>query len=180
MDRGDRRYFHYIQDTPVLVRFLGTFCGYEVRREKPPCHPEGNRHRNLHQKGHEVQPQSLCGSKDGLTPTSQTPGDFQFRQMRILEFPRYAGLLGTSRVVHASFGWWLISPINSFDYVYYVYRSRACPSIEWGTSRSTNYGANRFRSFGRILQRCFRAEYGEENEAIPRGWVDDYLQRSGE
>lgn len=82
-----RRYFHYVQDTPILDFFSFQSARYKVARD------------NWHGVNLEVyyDPQHpynvdriLAAMKDALGYYTRNFGPFQFRQLRILEFPDYA------------------------------------------------------------------------------------------
>jgi hypothetical protein len=66
----------------------------------------------------------VASLKDGLTYYSDTYGPFQFRQMRVIEFPRYAQFAQSfpNTVPYSeAFGWVAdLSDPNKFDYVYWV------------------------------------------------------------
>ncbi|MBN8737811.1 MAG: ABC transporter permease [Xanthomonadales bacterium] len=84
---GGRRYFHYVQDTPILDFFSFQSARYEVAREKwhdvnleiyyDPQHP------------YNVQ-RMFKAMRLSLDYYTQHFGPYQFRQLRILEFPDYA------------------------------------------------------------------------------------------
>jgi ABC-2 type transport system permease protein len=82
-----RRYFHYVQDTPILDFFSFQSARYKVARDNwqgvnlevyyDPQHP------------YNVD-RILAAMKDALGYYTRNFGPFQFRQLRILEFPDYA------------------------------------------------------------------------------------------
>ena len=84
---GDRHYFHYVQDTPILDFFSFQSARYTVARDKwndvalevyyDPQHP------------YNVE-RMLTAMKLSLDYYTQHFGPYQFRQLRILEFPDYA------------------------------------------------------------------------------------------
>ncbi len=84
---GDRRYFHYVQDTPILDFFSFQSARYMVARDKwhdvalevyyDPQHPY-----NIER--------MLAAIKLSLDYYTQHFGPYQFHQLRILEFPDYS------------------------------------------------------------------------------------------
>jgi ABC-type transport system involved in multi-copper enzyme maturation permease subunit len=84
---GDRHYFHYVQDTPILDFFSFQSARYKVARDKwhdvalevyyDPQHP------------YNIQ-RMFKAMKLSLDYYTQHFGPYQFRQLRILEFPDYA------------------------------------------------------------------------------------------
>jgi ABC-type transport system involved in multi-copper enzyme maturation permease subunit len=85
--QGDRRYFHYVQDTPILDFFSFQSARYKVARDKwhdvnleiyhDPQHP------------YNIQ-RMFTAMKLSLDYYTKHFGPYQFRQLRILEFPDYA------------------------------------------------------------------------------------------
>jgi len=141
---GDRRYFHYIQDTPIQAFFTVVSAAYEVEKEKVTLesgeeidielfyHPDHSR--NLDR--------FMAAYVDGLHYFSATYTPFQFRQMRLLEFPRYAGFAQSfpnTVPFSESFGWIAnLSDPNSFDYVYFV-TAHELAHQWWGHQITPNY-----------------------------------------
>jgi hypothetical protein len=82
-----RRYFHYKMDAPILDFYSFNSGRYEVRR---------NRWNDVnleiyYQPGHEFNLDRMDQAmKETLTYSSQNFSPFQFHQLRIIEFPRYA------------------------------------------------------------------------------------------
>jgi hypothetical protein len=83
----NRRYFHYKMDAPMCDFYSILSARYAVKRDKW-------RDVNLeiyYHVGHEYNlDRMMQGMKDALTYYSEKFSPFQYRQMRILEFPRYA------------------------------------------------------------------------------------------
>ncbi|HVX05162.1 MAG TPA: M1 family aminopeptidase [Rhodanobacteraceae bacterium] len=85
--QNGRRYFHYVQDTPILDFFSFQSARYKVARDKwhdvnleiyyDPQHP------------YNIQ-RMFKAMKLSLDYYTQHFGPFQFRQLRILEFPDYS------------------------------------------------------------------------------------------
>jgi ABC-type transport system involved in multi-copper enzyme maturation permease subunit len=81
-----RRYFHYKMDTPILNLYSFQSARYAVRRDKW-------KDVNLeiyYQPGHEFDLDTMMESmKESLAYCSENFSPFQFRQLRIIEFPDY-------------------------------------------------------------------------------------------
>ncbi|VXB51744.1 M1 family aminopeptidase [Massilia sp. 9I] len=85
MDKG-RRYFHYRMDKPILNFYAIQSARYEVRHDRWQdvtidvfYHP-----------GHEYNVERMIrGAQAGLEYASRRFGPYQFRELRIVEFPRY-------------------------------------------------------------------------------------------
>ncbi|MGA8276754.1 MAG: M1 family aminopeptidase [Rhodanobacteraceae bacterium] len=83
---GDRRYFHYVQDTPILGFFSFQSARYVVKRDHwhdvalevhyDPQHPYN-------------VGRMIAAAKHALDYYTANFGPYQFRQVRILEFPDY-------------------------------------------------------------------------------------------
>lgn len=85
-EEGDRRYFHYKMDRPILDFYSFLSARYEVKKDRwndvaieVYYHP-----------GHDRNLDRMINSvKKGLDYFSANFSPYQFRQFRILEFPRY-------------------------------------------------------------------------------------------
>ena len=87
---GGRRYFHYKMDAPILNFFAFQSARYAVKRDA--WHgPAGEVAIEIYyQPGHEFDLDSMDASvKDSLAYFSANFGPYQYRQFRIVEFPRY-------------------------------------------------------------------------------------------
>jgi len=139
-----RRYFHYIQDTPIQAFFSVLSASYKVLKDKTKLASGKEIDVEVYyQEGHEYNLDRFVSAyKDGLKYFSNTYGDFQFRQMRLFEFPRYAGFAQSfpNTVPFAeSFGWVAdFSDPNSFDYVYFV-TAHELAHQWWGHQITPNY-----------------------------------------
>lgn len=139
-----RRYFHYIQDTPIQAFFNIVSAEYDVLEDKVLL--SNGKEINIeifHHPEHKYNlDRFLASYKDGLEYFSNTYGDFQFRQMRLLEFPRYAGFAQSfpNTVPFAeSFGWVAdFDDPDDFDYVYYV-TGHELAHQWWGHQITPNY-----------------------------------------
>jgi len=90
-----RRHFHYKMDAPIANFFSFQSGRYEVRKDV--WHrDDGTSAADVpieiyYQKGHEFNLDSmLAATKAALSYNSQHFGPYQYRQFRIIEFPRYA------------------------------------------------------------------------------------------
>ncbi|MDW3645572.1 MAG: M1 family aminopeptidase [Bacteroidia bacterium] len=87
-----RRYFHYKMDVPMFNFYSMISARYEVVREAWET-PQG-RPVNLevyYHKGHEYNLDRMMGSmKHSISYYEEHFSPYQFRQMRIMEFPRYS------------------------------------------------------------------------------------------
>ncbi len=90
----ERRYFHYKMDQPMIPFFSIVSARYEVLKDQIVLpHGEGKKEVDLeiyYHKGHEYNLESMMqGMKNALTYFSENFGPYQYKQMRILEYPRY-------------------------------------------------------------------------------------------
>lgn len=188
---GDRRYFHYIQDTPIQSFFTFVSAEYTVLKDEARL-PDGQKVdiEIFHHPEHTYNLDRFVQSyKDGLTYFSETYGNFQFRQMRLLEFPRYAGFAQSfpnTVPFSESFGWVAdFSDPNDFDYVYYV-TAHELAHQWWGHQITPNYtrGANLISEALAEFSALILSErrYGKDNmQRFLKAELDDYLRgRSNE
>jgi ABC-type transport system involved in multi-copper enzyme maturation permease subunit len=85
--QGDRRYFRYAGDAPILNFFSFLSARYAVRKDR--WHDIAIE--IYYQPGHEYNlDRMVAGVKKSLDYYEKNFGPYQFRQVRILEFPRYA------------------------------------------------------------------------------------------
>ncbi|MEZ4829061.1 MAG: M1 family aminopeptidase [Bacteroidia bacterium] len=87
-----RRHFHYKMDAPMFNFYSILSARYEVQREVFDLPGVGPVNLEIYyHKGHEYNLDRMMeGMKHSLTYYTQHFSPYQFRQMRILEFPRYA------------------------------------------------------------------------------------------
>ncbi len=82
-----RRCFHYRTDAPILGFFSVLSARYAVRRDAW----NGVNLEIFYQPGHEFDlDEMMAGMKEALAYDSESFGPYQFKQARIVEFPRYA------------------------------------------------------------------------------------------
>jgi len=121
-----RSYFQYIQDTKIQF-FLSIISGnFDVFKDSVTI-SNGNKIKIeiYHHKNHKFNLQRFNISlKDGLEYFSDSYGPYQFRQMRIIEFPRYetfAQSFPNTVPYSEAFGWvGDFSDPDKFDYTYWV------------------------------------------------------------
>lgn len=143
-EANGRRYFHYIQDAPIQLFFTVVSARYDILRDTAYL-PDGSpvNLEIFHHADHTVNIDRFMGAyRDGLDYYSKTYGDFQYRQMRLLEFPRYAGFAQSfpnTVPFSESFGWQAnFKDPNDFDYVYFV-TAHELAHQWWGHQVVPNY-----------------------------------------
>ncbi len=93
---NDRKYFHYKMDKPMLPFFNIVSARYEVMRDKTTINIDSATTQDInleiyYHEGHEYNLESMMkGLKNSFTYFSENFSPYQYRQMRILEFPRYS------------------------------------------------------------------------------------------
>jgi ABC-2 type transport system permease protein len=188
---GDRRYFHYIQDTPIQSFFSVVSARYQVLRDEVTL-SNGKKvdleifHHPHHDKNLD---RFMAAYKDALTYFSDVYSPFQFRQMRLLEFPRYAGFAQSfpnTVPFSESFGWLAhFRDPNDFDYTYYVTAHEVAHQW-WGHQVAPNYtqGSNLISEALAEFSALVLSErrYGKDNmKRFLKEELDSYLRgRSGE
>jgi ABC-2 type transport system permease protein len=84
---GGRRYFHYTMDRPILDFFSFLSARYAVKKDSWNGLPI----EIYYHPGHEYNLDTMIKAvKKGLDYYTKAFGPYQYRQVRILEFPRYA------------------------------------------------------------------------------------------
>ncbi|GAB3228802.1 hypothetical protein J0A67_13765 [Algoriphagus aestuariicola] len=185
-EENGRRYFHYIQDTPIQSFFTFVSAEYEVLKDQAIL-PDGQKV-NIeiyHDPKHTYNLDRFLDSyKDGLTYFSETYGNFQFRQMRILEFPRYAGFAQSfpnTVPFSESFGWVAnFTDPDDFDYVYYV-TAHELAHQWWGhqitpnATRGSNLISEALAEYSALI--LTERRYGKDNmKRFLKDELDDYLR----
>lgn len=92
---GDRKYFHYKMDKPMMPFFNIVSARYSLMSDKMTIMEDSaEKEINLeiyYHEGHEYNLESMMkGMKHSFDYFSKNFSPYQYRQMRILEFPRYA------------------------------------------------------------------------------------------
>lgn len=90
---GDRTYYHYKMDTPMVNFYSVVSADYEVISDTwiPPVDTLPKVKLEIyHHRGHEYNTDRMMkGMKEALTYYTENFSPYQFRQLRIMEFPRY-------------------------------------------------------------------------------------------
>lgn len=121
-EEGSRKYFHYKMDAPMCNFFSIISARYEVKRDQW----NGINLEIYHHKGHEYNIDKMMeGMKDALAYYSKNFSPYQYRQVRILEFPRYSTFAQSfANTIPFSEGIGFIAkiedPDKDIDYPYYV------------------------------------------------------------
>lgn len=121
-EENGRKFFHYKMDAPMCNFYSIVSARYAVKRDK---WNDVNLEIYYHP-GHEYNlDRMMQGMKDALEYYSKNFSPFQFGQMRIMEFPRYASFAQSyANTVPYSEGIGFIAkmddPEKDIDYVYYV------------------------------------------------------------
>ncbi len=143
-EEGDRKYFHYKQDSKIDLFFNIVSADYEVTSAKVNINDSTEIDLQIfHHETHDYNLDRFMNAfKDGLQYFSDSYGPFQYRQMRLLEFPRYASFAQSfpNTVPYAeSFGWiGDFSDPNDFDYGYFV-TAHELAHQWWGHQVVPNY-----------------------------------------
>ncbi|WP_421875991.1 ABC transporter permease/M1 family aminopeptidase [Marinoscillum sp.] len=124
---GDRVYYHYKMDTPMVNFYSIVSADYEVIKDtwQPPVDtlPEVNLE-IYYNKGHEYNTERMMnGMKEALTYYTNNFSPYQFRQLRIMEFPKYRSFAQSfANTVPFSEGIGFIQQIktNDVDLPFYV------------------------------------------------------------
>ena len=185
-EKDGRKYFHYKQDTPIDLFFTVVSANYAVKRDTAYM-PDG-KPINLeifYQKEHTRNlDRFMSAYQDGISFFSKTYGNFQYRQMRLLEFPRYASFAQSfpNTVPFAeSFGWNAdFSDPNSFDYVYFV-TAHELAHQWWGhqvvpnSTRGSNLISEALAEYTALL--LTERKYGKDNmKRFLKDELDGYLR----
>jgi ABC-2 type transport system permease protein len=121
-EENGRKYFHYKMDAPMCNFYSIISARYLVKTDK---WNDVNLEIYYHP-GHEYNLDKMMqGMKDALAYYTKNFGPYQFRQLRIMEFPRYATFAQSfANTVPYSEGIGFIAkiedPDKDIDYVYYV------------------------------------------------------------
>ncbi len=118
---GDRRYFRYEMDAPILHFYAFLSAAYEVRRDRW----KDVAIEVYHHPGHDKNVARMIeATKDSLDYFTQHFGLYQFRQIRIIEFPGYRQFAQSfPNTIPFSESIGFIADLrdqDDIDYVYYV------------------------------------------------------------
>ena len=92
---NNRNYFHYKTNTPIINFYAIVSADYEIKKDKWMTSNKGITEpvdlEIYYQKGHEYNIDRMMKSmKASLTYYSNNFSPYQYQQLRIMEFPRYA------------------------------------------------------------------------------------------
>lgn len=183
---GGREYYHYIQDTPIQLFESVLSARYEVLKE--PVKLVDGKNVNIEIFYDKHHPYNLDRFKaayvDGLKYFSDIYGPFQFRQMRLLEFPRYeafAQSFANTVPYSESFGW--VADFKSpddFDYTYFV-TAHELAHQWWGhqivpnKTRGSNLISEALAEYTALM--LTERRYGRENmKRFLKDELDKYLR----
>ena len=124
-EEGDRRYFQYEMDVPMFNFYSMISARYEVRREKweAPFGKTIDLEIYYHPEHTYNLDRMMEAMKHSLTYYSAHFSPYQFRQMRIMEFPRYASFaqsFANTVPFSESIGFILDIGEDDLDMAYYV------------------------------------------------------------
>lgn len=189
---GDRRYFHYRMDKPILNFFSFQSARYAVARDEW----NGIALEVYHDPKHAWNvPRMIEAAKKSLAHYSEAYAPYQFRQLRILEFPGYRAFAQSfANTVPYSEGIGFIADLrdpDAIDYVFYVTAHEVAHQW-WGHQvvgaavqgatmlietfaqysalmvQEAEYGPQKMRRFLRYeLDRYLSGRSGEEAEELP-------------
>ncbi len=169
-DKG-RRYFYYKQEGLMDLFFNVCSARYVVKKDVWKA-PDGKEIKIAiyHHPGHEKNlGHFIKGVKDALAYNHVNYRPYQYSEMRIIEFPRYAGFAQSfpNTVPYTeSFGWVAdFSDPNDTDYAYYVtahevahqwWGHQICPSY----TRGANQISESMAEYSSLM--VLKKEYGED------------------
>ena len=116
---GGRKFYHYKMDAPIL-NFYSVLSGeYQVKRDEY----KGVKLEIYYHKGHEYNLTTMMdGMKDALQYASDNFSPYQFRQARIIEFPRYETFAQSfANTIPFSEGIGFIADLRDSDQINYPY-----------------------------------------------------------
>jgi len=189
-DNG-RRYFHYKQDLKSDYFFNIVSARYNILKDKW-ISPDGkvvNLEIYYHKEHNYNLDRMMSAMKDGLSYFHKNFGPYQYRQVRILEFPRYAAFAQSfpNTIPYSEdFGWYAdFSDPNDYDYFYYVTLHELAHQW-WGHQVVPNYtrGSNliseSLAEYSALM--VAKEKYGHDNvQRFLRYDLDGYLRgRAGE
>jgi hypothetical protein len=182
-----RNYYHYVQDSPQVDLFFDILSArYATLNDKVTLY-------NGQQIGLELYyhmahttnlKRFLSAYKDGLQYYSKAYGPFQFKQMRLLEFPKYRAFAQSfpNTVSYAEgFGWSAdFSDPNKFDYGYFV-TGHELAHQWWGhqvvpnRTRGSNLISESLAEYTALI--LTQRKYGKDNmKRFLKQELDDYLR----
>ncbi len=180
-----RKYFSYVQDTPIDMFFNIVSARYETLKDTVKL--ADGRKINIEIFYDKQHPFNLnrfdAAYKDGLQYFSTTYGPFQYRQMRLLEFPRYAAFAQSfpNTVPYSEDFSWVADyrKPDDFDYTYFV-TAHELAHQWWGHQVTPNYtrGSNLISEALAEYSALILTErrYGKDNmQRFLKQELDNYL-----
>ncbi|WP_027002971.1 M1 family aminopeptidase [Hugenholtzia roseola] len=185
-----RAYFHYKMDVPMVNFFSIVSARYEVMRDKwvSPSGKEVALEIYYHKPHTYNLERMMRGMKDALSYFSKNFSEYQYRQMRIMEFPRYATFAQSfANTIPYSEGIGFILDIGEqdIDVNYYVTAHEAAHQW-WGHQvteaavRGSSMLSESLSQYGALM--VMKHHYPQERiQAFLRHELDSYLSgRSAE
>jgi len=125
-NKGNRAYFHYKVDEPIDLFYSVVSAKYALAKDKVTL-PDGRIipiEIYYHPQHDYNLSRFIKGTQDALVYNSTNFSPYQFKQIRVLEFPRYLGFAQSfpNTVPFSESFAWLgdFSDPNDYDYAYYV------------------------------------------------------------
>lgn len=185
-EENGRRYFHYVQDTPIQLAAAVVSARYETLKDEVMI-PDSQRIaiEIFYDKKHAFNLDRFKAAyADGLRYFSEVYGPFQFRQMRLMEFPRYASFaqsFANTVPYSEDFGWVAdFSDPDDFDYAYFV-TAHELAHQWWGhqvtpnKTRGSNLIAESLAEYTALI--LSEKKYGEDNmKRFLKDELDKYLR----
>lgn len=181
---GDRRYFEYVMDRPILNFYAWLSADYEVAERAV----DGIRHQVFFHPDHIWNvDRMLEASEDSITYFSEHFSPYQYRQYRILEFPAYQAFAQAfPNTIPYSEGIGFIADLRNeddIDYVYYVTAHEA--AHQWWAHQvmpANVQGATMlvesFAQYGALM--VMQQEYGSDHmRRFLKFELDSYLSGRG-
>lgn len=182
---GDRRYFEYVMDRPILNFYAWLSARYDVAERES----NGVLHQVFHHPDHAWNVERMLeASEDSINYFSEHFSPYQYRQYRILEFPMYFGTFAQAfpNTIPFSEGIGFIADLRDsedIDYVYYVTAHEAAhqwwahqimpANVQGGTML-----VETFAQYSALM--LMRQEYGEDHmRRFLKFELDNYLGARG-
>jgi aminopeptidase N len=182
--RGGRKYFHYKMDALIENFYAVVSARYEVLKENW----NGISLEIYYHKGHDYNLRNMMkGMKDAITYASENFSPYQYRQARIIEFPRYEMFAQSfPNTIPFSEGMGFIADLrdsSEIDYAYYVtaheiahqwWGHQVLPSAQKGATMLVETMAQ----YTALM--VMKKEYGPEKmRQFLKFELDSYLSRRG-
>lgn len=185
--QNGRNYYHYVQNAPPIDLFFDLISSrYTITRDsvKLPSgktiglelYYQANHNANLNR--------FMAAYKDGIAYFSKSYGDFQFKQMRLLEFPKYrdfAQSFPNTVTYSEGFGWTAdFRDPTKFDYGYFV-TAHELAHQWWGhqvvpnATRGSNLISEALAEYTALM--LTQRKYGRDNmKRFLKDELDGYLR----